>query len=51
MLVNGTAKVEVEGNLFCNNGRSAPVIEFKSSTGDVKAKIVAGHLHAGGAEG
>ena len=34
----------VEDNDFCNNGRSAPVIEFKASTGAVKAKIAA-QLH------
>lgn len=42
LLINGTAKgIMVEDNDFCNNGRSAPVIEFKASTGAVKAKIVA----------
>lgn len=45
LLINGTAKgIMVEDNDFCNNGRSAPVIEFKASTGAVKAKIAA-QLH------
>lgn len=44
LLINGTAKGIMVENDFCNNGRSAPVIEFKASTGAVKAKIAA-QLH------
>eukprot|EP00913_Durusdinium_trenchii_P033440 g31308.t1 len=39
VLVNGSAEVTVESNVFEKNGKSPPVLEFHGAAGPVKAKI------------
>ncbi|CAE7736196.1 FBXO10 [Symbiodinium sp. CCMP2592] len=40
VLITGTASVQVEDNTLTNNGKTAPVIEFSSASGTVRAKVV-----------
>ncbi|CAE7868736.1 FBXO10 [Symbiodinium necroappetens] len=40
VLISGTASVQVEDNTMTNNGKTAPVIEFSSASGTVRAKVV-----------
>ena len=40
VLITGTASVHVEDNKLTNNGKTAPVIEFSSASGTVRAKVV-----------